>query len=237
MHGRVGDGAHDVRVTAVPLRQPEVEHFGAARRQHHVRGLQIAVGQPRAVRGIERIRELDRDPQDVLEWQRAAQQPVGQRLARQILHHQELDAVLLADVVQRADVRVRQARDRAGFAPKAFLAPGVIGDARRQDLDRDGSIEPRVARFVDFAHAAGAERRHDFIRSQPCAWRQEHGACVSVEPPAVSVRKVISNTPMRIRSPSASCTGDVTACPRTYVPFLLPRSSSVAISPVMTILA
>jgi hypothetical protein len=33
-------------------------------------------------------------------------------------------------------------------------------------LDRDGAIEARVARLVDFADAAGAERRDDFVRAK-----------------------------------------------------------------------
>ena len=36
----------------------------------------------------------------------------------------------------------------------------------RQHLDRDGAIEPRVARFVDLAHAARAEGGEDFIRTE-----------------------------------------------------------------------
>ena len=35
---------------------------------------------------------------------------------------------------------------------------GSPASCRGQDLDRDGAIEPRVARLVDLAHAARAER-------------------------------------------------------------------------------
>ena len=48
-------------------------------------------------------------------------------------------------------------RDRR--APRARSARGScgsLGELRRQDLDRDGAIEARVARLVDLAHAAGA---------------------------------------------------------------------------------
>ena len=45
----------------------------------------------------------------------------------------------------------------------------IVGDVRRQDLDRDRAVEPRVARLVDLAHAAGAERRHDFVGAEPAA--------------------------------------------------------------------
>ena len=39
--------------------------------------------------------------------------------------------------------------------------------ARREDLDRDGAIEPRVAGLVDFAHATRAEWRLNFVRPKP----------------------------------------------------------------------
>ena len=35
-----------------------------------------------------------------------------------------------------------------------------------QPLDRDDTIETRVAGFLHLAHAAGAERRDDFIRTE-----------------------------------------------------------------------
>src|SRR5207248_1335685 len=44
-----------------------------------------------------------------------------------------------------------------------------------QDLDRHRPLEPRIARFVDFAHAACAERGHDFVRAETCAGDQRHG--------------------------------------------------------------
>ena len=36
----------------------------------------------------------------------------------------------------------------------------------RQDLDRDLAPEPRVARAVHLAHAAGAERRDDLVGAE-----------------------------------------------------------------------
>ena len=36
----------------------------------------------------------------------------------------------------------------------------------RQDLDRDGALEPRVPRPVHLAHAAGADRREDLVGAE-----------------------------------------------------------------------
>ena len=73
--------------------------------------------------------------------------------------------MLLTDVIERADVRMIEARDRSRFA----LEPLRNADSkhvRRENLDRDRAIEPRVARLVDLAHAARAERREDFVGAE-----------------------------------------------------------------------
>ena len=46
---------------------------------------------------------------------------------------------------------------------------GVGGERRGQHLDRDLAAEPRVARAVDLAHPAGAERRDDLVGPQASA--------------------------------------------------------------------
>ena len=53
---------------------------------------------------------------------------------------------LLADVVERADVRMRERRDGARFALEALRRSRIGRERRRQDLDRDGASEARVAR-------------------------------------------------------------------------------------------
>ena len=52
-----------------------------------------------AVRFVQSIRDLDSDLQHLLDWERPLLQPLGQSLAFQVLHHQEVNAVLVADVV------------------------------------------------------------------------------------------------------------------------------------------
>ncbi len=57
----------------------------------------------------------------LVEWQCALLQPLRQRLAVEILHDQEVDPVLGADVVERADMRMVQGGDRSGLALKPLL--------------------------------------------------------------------------------------------------------------------
>ena len=86
-----------------------------------------------------------------------------QRLARQVLHHEVGGAVMLADVVQRADVRVVQPGDGLGLALEAGTAVGVGAELGRQDLDGDAAIEAGVAGLVDLAHAARADGGLDLV--------------------------------------------------------------------------
>ena len=113
------------QTTGAPhFREPEIEQLGAALRQHDVAGLQIAMDDARAVRLVQRARDLNRvssAPGSSGQARACSRlQPIGQRLAFEILHHQEVDTVLLADVVQRADVRMVQLRDGARFAIEAL---------------------------------------------------------------------------------------------------------------------
>src|SRR5215471_3063597 len=74
-----------------------------------------------------------------------------------------------------ADVRMVQRGDalRLALEPPAEL--GIGGESRGQHFDGDAAIQARVAGLVDFAHAAGAEERHDLVRTETHAWGEAHG--------------------------------------------------------------
>ena len=73
-----------------------------------------------------------------------------------MLHDDEHRAGVVADVMQRADVGMRQARNRLRLAFEAFAQLGGCCHIQREDLDGNCSIESRVAGFVHLAHAPGA---------------------------------------------------------------------------------
>ena len=91
-----------------------------------------------------------------------------QRHAVDVLEHE----IAWPDVVQLTDVRMVQGRDRPRFVFESPQAIRVIGDRRREHLDGDRAIEPRVAGFVDLAHPACAKERDDFVRAEPRAGGQ-----------------------------------------------------------------
>jgi len=64
---------------------------------------------------------------------------------------------MAADVMQRGDVRVIQPGDRLGLALETDPSFWQVGEIVEQDLDGNASLETRIARFVDLAHAAAAE--------------------------------------------------------------------------------
>ena len=118
------------------------------------------------MRARERLRQGRRVLQRLGERQRPAGQPGAERLAVEVLHDEELEAVLLPDVVERADVRMVEPRDGAGLALEALAPIGLRRRVRRQDLDRDRAADAGVDRAVDVAHAPTAEQDADFVRPQ-----------------------------------------------------------------------
>jgi hypothetical protein len=87
---------------------------------------------------------------------------------------QEVDALMVADVVQRADVGMAEGRDGLGLAPETLEEIGVVLEVRRKSLDGDGAIQPHVAGFVNLAHAAHANLSGDLVGTEVGASGQSH---------------------------------------------------------------
>src|SRR5436190_256762 len=136
--------------------------------------IEIAVQHAGAMRGGERVADVECDGGRPRERHRSRRAERGESLALQVLEHEEIDVPLAADIEERADVRIRQAANRLRFTVEAGAERGVSRERRRQDLDGDGPPETRIDRFVDLTHAAGTERRDDFIGTQPGAGDQGH---------------------------------------------------------------
>jgi hypothetical protein len=79
----------------------------------------LLVGSP------ERVGDLRTDLEHLCDRQRPLRDPRGQRLAGEVLHDEVSRAVVAADVIERADVRMRELRDRVGLALEAGAAVGV----------------------------------------------------------------------------------------------------------------
>ena len=86
-----------------------------------------------------------------------------QVLAVDVLHRQEVLPVDLADVVDAADVRMRELPRDADFGEEALAADRIARQRARQELQRDRLSELEVVGAVDLAHAAAAEQADDAV--------------------------------------------------------------------------
>src|SRR5262249_49905310 len=84
--------------------------------------------------------------------------------------------------------------DGLRLAFETLLRLGAVRKVRREDLDRDRPLEPRVARLVDLAHASGADRGQDLVGTEASSRSERHGlrrfypANREAAPPSVVVR-------------------------------------------------
>ena len=126
------------------------------------------------VGGFERLDDLARDRQRVLEWNRAVSDAIGQRGPVDELHHQRLPGRRFLDAVDRRDVRMVQRGEDLRFALEPREALGIGGERRRQDLEGDVALQSAVTRAVDLPHAAGRDEAEDLVRTDPCTDGQGH---------------------------------------------------------------
>ena len=142
-----------------------------------------------AVGRIQRLGNLDGDAEGLTNRNGRHGETFGQRVSLEQLHHEKGNAVLLADVVERADVGVAHAGNCARFSLEAIELRVVDCACRRQDLDGDGSIEACITRAIDLAHATGAKSGDDFVGADPRAGVQAHGKLAGSDYRAVRPRR------------------------------------------------
>jgi hypothetical protein len=126
----------------------------------------VAMDQPMTMGFVQRIGDVHRYPDRLLEPQHTTAQSACQCLTLEALHHEEMDTVLIAGVVERTDVGVIQTRCSPGFAFESLPQFRVRRQMIGQNLDGDAAIEPGVAGAVHLAHPTSAERLNDLIGPQ-----------------------------------------------------------------------
>ena len=140
------------------LGQPEVEHFGVAAAVHEdVRRFDIAVHYAAVVSGIQGVGDLYGQFERPVHLERTGMHETAQGLPLEQFHHDVKMAALFTEVVDRADVRMVQARSEASLAPEALQRFFVARELGRENLDCYQSVEPRVAGAIHHAHPAGAD--------------------------------------------------------------------------------
>ncbi len=91
----------------------------------------IAVYDALGVRRLKRVADLEREIEQFRNWYRLAGDAVPERLAFQELHHEKRPALIIAQIVNRADARMIQGRGGAGFALEPLERRWIGGEGPR----------------------------------------------------------------------------------------------------------
>ena len=87
---------------------------------------------------------------------------------------QVVDAVVITDVVEDADVLVLEACYRPRFSLETLFQLGLVGQMRAQSLEGNNAVQPRVVRFIHLAHPASAKQREHFVGAEFCSGFETH---------------------------------------------------------------
>ena len=173
LRGQLARGRVGVRQILHPLGEAEVHHLHVPVRGHHdVGGLQIAVQKPAGVRFLERLGDLSGQAQGLRQRQSASREPAIQRVAGDVLHHQEERGRVFADFEDLADVRMIDCGHGHRFVAQALPRLGIGGGVGREQFDRDPPIEAWVVGAIDLTHASRADGRENLIAAEAGAGRQ-----------------------------------------------------------------
>ncbi len=126
----------------------EIEQLDTALRDQDIGGLEIAMNDADAVRGIQGLSDFGRIAHRCFEGKRALH-----GMALDVLHYE----IVGADVEERTDVRMVQCGDRAGLALETLVETFL------RNLDGNATVETGIAGLPDLAHSALAEKRKKFI--------------------------------------------------------------------------
>ena len=159
------------------LRDPEVEqlHLDAAVDvlEPDVVGLEIAVDEALVVRRLERAQRLLEDRERLGPRQRAPADPRRQRLAFEVLHHEEHAAEgIAAEVVDVDDVLVPDRVDRARLLVEALDDVLRAAELELEHLDRAAAADLAVLALEHHAHPALGQLALDHVAAQLLADEQ-----------------------------------------------------------------
>ena len=126
------------------------------------------------VRGFERLGDLFGDLQRIVNRNGALRDPICERDSFDQFEDKPTNPVRFLQAVDVGDVWMIQRGEHLRLA----LEPGKTIRIGRytvwQDFDCNVAIELRVARAIDLAHPAPAERSEDFVRAEACAGSEGH---------------------------------------------------------------
>ena len=187
----VGESSSGVSASANQLGEAEIEHLDrAVGADDHVGRLEVAVDDAARVRGGERVRDRNRNPQRLVEAHPLARNERIEALAADVLHHDEVVAVGRLDLVDRDDVRVVEGGGRLRLLDKAATAVRVGHPVSGQHLDGHFTAQARVAGPIHLAHAPRADEGEDFVRAKARTRLQGHVAAAHYDVPCTDCQVI-----------------------------------------------
>jgi hypothetical protein len=128
-----------------------------------VRRLDVAVDDAFRVRGVERIRNLNRQPKQNVGLDGPAGNAMLQRQPVEKLHHKKGMAILLPDLMNGADIGMVERRSRLRLTLKPRQSLRVSNNVIGQKLQGDKTVQGNVLGLVDNAHAAAPKLLDDTV--------------------------------------------------------------------------
>src|ERR1700694_907130 len=128
-----------------------------------IRRLNVAVNYALRMGRVERVGNFDAQGQQAIEFHGTIADDVFQGLAVKKFHDDERLAILLANIVDGANVGMIEGRGGLGLAAKSLQRLAVFGDILGEKLQRDETVKPCVLSFVNNSHAAAAELFDDAV--------------------------------------------------------------------------
>jgi hypothetical protein len=128
-----------------------------------VRGLDVSVNDALAVSGVQSIGDVDRQSQQRRNLDGLSRDAMPESNALEELHRDKGPIIILADLVNRADVGMVQRRGGARLAAEALQCLWVASYIFGKELERDVSAQIGVFGLVDHAHAATPQLFKDAV--------------------------------------------------------------------------
>ena len=127
---------------------------------------------------VERVGNLDGIAQHLIQRQRAFLQMLRQGFTFDVLHHEIVGSVLMANIVENADVRMIQTGNGSRFALEALakLLPARV--VVWKDFDGDDAVETRIAGAIHLTHSSRSNAGENFVGTQTLASRGRHSSLV-----------------------------------------------------------
>ena len=120
-------------------------------------GLDISMHDALGMRRIQRVRDIDCEAQQEIEFEGTAADAMLQGLAFKVLHNDEGSPILLSDIVDGTDVRMVETGSSLSFATKTRKKVLVGSDVLRKKLQGDAATERCILGLENDTHAAAAQ--------------------------------------------------------------------------------